>query len=91
MHFTVPADPPGYWPNETTGVLRPVVEKYLCGERLDGGEVRTMRSYLRQWISCGAFFGPDIERLRMAVDQIHTHDDVRAWLERALDAGLDPL
>lgn len=82
---------PGYWPNETSGVLVPVVRAYLEGVELDVAGVATMRAYLRQWIEAPAFVGADVDELRAAVDELVTTDDVRAWLERAVDAGVDPL
>jgi hypothetical protein len=81
---------PGYWMNETSGVLEPVVRKYLDGSLLSDSEVATMRAYLRQWIA-GDFRGPGIERLRRDVDAIRTHDDVNAWLGMAVEYGIDPL
>lgn len=74
--------------NETTGVLRPVVEKYLQGGTLDAGEVATMRAYLRQWVA-GRFIGT--AALRVALDDVQTDADVRKWLAEALDVGIDPL
>lgn len=32
---------PGYWMGETSGVLRPVVVRYLNGERLNAADVPT--------------------------------------------------
>lgn len=81
---------PGYWMNETSGVLAPVVRKYLNGDELDPAEVGTMRAYLRQWMT-GDFRLPATDRLRVDVETIATTADVRAWLGRALDAGIDPL
>lgn len=82
---------PGYWPNETSGVLVPVVRAYLEGVELDVAGVATMRAYLRQWVAGPLFVGPDLEQLRADVDELVSTDDVRAWLDRALDAGVDPL
>lgn len=82
---------PGYWMNETSGVLEPVVRRYLAGEELDPAEVATMRAYLRQWVWAEGFLGPDIDRLRSGVDHLYNTGDIRAWLGRALDAGIDPL
>jgi hypothetical protein len=82
---------PGYWMNETSGVLKPVVLKYLDGQGLDSAEVSIIRAYLQQWIGAPAFVGPDVVRLRERVDQIMSTDDVRDWLADALDAGVDPL
>jgi hypothetical protein len=77
--------------HETSGVLKPVVRKYLEGGELTREDVRTMRAYLRQWIWAGGFVGPDVDRLRASVDHLYNTGDVHAWLARALDAGVDPL
>lgn len=82
---------PGYWMNETSGVLAPVVEKYLAGEELRGLEVGVMRVYLRQWVNTPAFLGPDVAELRRDVERIASTADVHDWLNRAMDAGIDPL
>jgi len=85
-----PSGIPGYWMNETSGVLAPVVEKYLRGEQLAPLEVGAMRAYLRQWIA-GGFQGPEIVQLRREVERIASTDDVRRWLSDAMNAGIDPL
>jgi hypothetical protein len=36
--------------HEQSGVLRPVIEKYLNGKILDAEEIGIMRAYLLQWI-----------------------------------------
>lgn len=41
---------PGYWMNETSGVLRPAVEAYLNGTEMTPGQIVAMRGYLRQWV-----------------------------------------
>jgi len=80
----------GFWMYETSGVLGPVVEKYLAGDELTPPEIATMGAYLRQW-GAGAFYGPDVDELRDRVDEIHTTDELRLWLHDAFDAGIDPL
>lgn len=83
---------PGYWMNEQSGVLKPVVLKYLKSEPLDAGEVATMRAYLRQWIFAEGFLpSVEITGLRLRVDELRTNSDIRLWLNDALDAGIDPL
>jgi hypothetical protein len=86
----IPPRIPGYWRNETSGTLAPVVEKYLRGERLNLGEVKTMRAYLRQWINAD-FRGPAVQELRERVDSLTYDADVRAWLRDASEFGCDPL
>ena len=92
-------DPPGFWMNETSGVLRPAVEAYL---RLrDWGEpgtpdmtppqIAAMRAYLRQWIMAPAWRGPEVDELRASVHRLDSRAAIDAWLDRAIDAGIDPL
>lgn len=80
---------PGYWMYEVTGVLQPVVMKYLRNERLSDSDVAVMRAYLRQWINADGFRGA--VELRFAVDQIRTHEDVARWIHEAEELGIDPL
>lgn len=82
---------PGFWMHETSGVLAPVIHAYLRGDELSRYEVGIMRAYLRQWINAPGFVGPEVDALRREVDSIATRNDVTAWLDRAVDAGVDPL
>lgn len=81
---------PGYWMYESTGVLRPVIEKYLGRETLTRSDIGVMRAYLRQWIN-GPWLGDDIEALRAAISELSTREQIDAWLDQALDLGIDPL
>lgn len=81
---------PGYWMDETTGVLRPAVEAYLHGEQMTEAQIAAMRAYLRQWIA-GPWMGPLIDQLRTSVDDIHTQADISRWLFYAIAADIDPL
>lgn len=82
---------PGYWMNETSGVLRPAVEAYLRGEALTPGNIAAIRAYLRQWMNAPAWFGPGIAELQQGVDGLTSRAAIRAWLDRALELGIDPL
>lgn len=83
---------PGYWMNETSGVLAPVVHRYLDGSELNGSDVATMRAYLRQWIERGAWGGGDaIARLRVRVLLLDSTKAIRQWLHDAEEIGIDPL
>ena len=77
--------------NETSGVLRPAVEAYLNHRPMTDAQVAAMRAYLRQWIAAPAWAGPDVDRLRSGLDNLTTREAIRAWLELALDMGIDPL
>ena len=50
-----------------------------------------MRAYLRQWIAAEGFTGPLAETLRRTVGEITTQAQLEAWLDEAIDAGIDPL
>ena len=63
---------PGYWQDETSGVLRPAVIAYLDGGDMTPEQIAAMRAYLRQWMA-GFWFGEDeIEALRAAIDGLVT-------------------
>ena len=80
---------PGFWMNEATGQLRPVIEAYLTGQHMTARDISIMRVYLRQWINDGDW--RDVDLLRIKVDEIADRHDIARWLDRALDAGIDPL
>ena len=86
-----PRPAPGYWMHETSGALRPAVEAYLRRKEMSLLHIAALRAYLRQWINRGEWKGPAVEGLRRAVDSIRSRDDIQAWLETALEAGIDPL
>jgi hypothetical protein len=83
--------PPGYWMRETSGILRPIIERYLDGESLNSHQLAVMRGYLRQWIYAEGFFGPDVAWLRAHVGDVTDMHTLHIWLERALEAGVCPL
>jgi hypothetical protein len=82
---------PGYWMNETSGVLRPAVEAYLNGKDMTPGQILAMRAYLRQWINNGSWKGPMLDPLRTRVEEIVTRKDIHDWLEMSMHEGIDPL
>lgn len=91
---------PGYWMNETSGVLRPAVEAYLVGAALTGEQIAALRGYLRQWIGAPAWdrnpYAGEPERqwlahMRAGVDQLTSRQAIDEWIEEASANGLDPL
>jgi len=72
-------------------VLRPVIEAYLQGRAMTGQDVATMRAYLRQWMASPAWAGEGIAELRTDIDKLTSRAAIKAWLNRALDFGIDPL
>lgn len=90
--------PPGYWQYEQTGLLKPIVKRYLEGERLDPAELDIMREYCRQWIGSPIWernpHSSDItwlEELRAGAAAIETQEQLNTWLRKAEDVGADPL
>jgi hypothetical protein len=83
------AAPPGFWPNETTGVLRPAVEAYLVGKDLDQAQCAALRAYLRQWMT--PYTGQEVEALTDRVDTLTDRAAISRWLHDALELGIDPL
>jgi hypothetical protein len=83
---------PGYWMNETSGVLRPAIVDYLKGRPLDEAKIAAIRAYLRQWIMHGDWAEtPAVETLRQGVDGLTSRQAIGAWLQLALEHGIDPL
>ncbi len=86
-----PATMPGFWRNETTGVLAPAVHAFLAQVPMTGVQIAAMRAYFRQWIAAPGFVGEKVEILRAAVDRLTTQEALDAWYGWAIDAGVDPL
>ena len=87
-----PPRAPGFWMNETSGVLRPAVTAYLNHEPMTGEQIAAMRAYFRQWIAPGWMYGdPALEPLRAKIDGLTSIAALDAWLEEAIDLGIDPL
>lgn len=82
---------PGFWMNEVSGVLRPVVMAYLEGAPLTPQDLAIMRAYLRQWIASPYWRGPEVAQLRQDVDAITSRATLKRWLDRADSVGIDPL
>jgi hypothetical protein len=83
---------PGFWANEQSGVLRPVVERFLRGEHLTPADIAAMRAYLRQWIKSPAWaHTAGLVELRQTVSLMQTERQLKIWLEKALEEGIDPL
>jgi hypothetical protein len=93
-------DAPKYWMYESSGVLQPVVRKYLRGEELSFNELGVFRAYLRQWVQSPAWDqNPHQTRegkaalngLRSRITAIDGMERLREWLAAAVEQGLDPL
>jgi hypothetical protein len=82
---------PGYWMNETSGVLQPAVEAYLRREPLDEAAIAALRAYLRQWIQAPTWKGgPVLYQLRQNIDELISRDAIDEWVRLALTADIDP-
>jgi hypothetical protein len=82
---------PGYWMNETSGVLRPAVLAYLETDQEPSlPHIGALRAYFRQWINA-PFRGPDVIVLRLAIDALDSRQAIDRWLSLAEEIGVDPL
>jgi hypothetical protein len=82
---------PGFWMNETSGVLRPAIEAYLAGGAMSEAHVAAMRAYLRQWIMAPVWDGFEIMSLRKGIDALTSRAAIHRWLVCALAVEIDPL
>jgi hypothetical protein len=91
------SDAPKYWMHETSGVLQPVIERFLNDQRLTDQEVAIFRAYLVRWIDSPVWdqnphgTGDDLRMLRDAAKVVKNTTEIRIWLERAEQFGVDPL
>lgn len=91
-----PVSAPGYWMNETSGVLRPAIKAFLAGVEMTPAQIAAMRAYLRQWIfspvwDMNPHGAAGLDGLRDGIDSLHSRPQIDRWLDRALEAGIDPL
>jgi hypothetical protein len=88
---------PFYWKYEQTGMLALAVKAYLdrrhSGAPLTGSDIALLRQYLAQWINAPCWLGPSakLDFLREVVNTLDSSDKISAWLNAALDIGIDPL
>jgi hypothetical protein len=93
---------PKYWRDEVSGKLARAVHAYLGigGRELTAEHVALLRAYFRQWVGApiwdanphqSATDVAELAGLRDAVGSLTNRAQIRAWLRRALDAGIDPL
>jgi hypothetical protein len=94
------AEAPRYWLQETSGVLRLVIERLFDDKELRADEIRILGEYFRQWIDSPAWdLNPHagesdratLHRLRLEVRQLRTMRQVNRWLDDAYKIGVDPL
>lgn len=62
---------------------------YVDGGEMTPAQIAAMRAYLRQWIMSPAWL--DAEDLRKSIDGLTTRSAIKAWLESAMEKGIDPL
>lgn len=91
---------PHYWQWETSGVLRPAVERFIKHEPLSEQDIATMRAYLRQWVSATAWdanpHASDEDRqhlaeLRARVHGLTSRKALDDFINDLIEEGLDPL
>ena len=83
---------PHYWMYEVSGRMKPVVLGYLEGKDLEPSQWSLLRAYLEQWVDAPVWMPSDsLERLRLDVRGLATRTQFDAWIELAMEIGMDPL
>lgn len=95
-----PVRAPGYWRDETSGELAPVIMRYLEGAALSQHDIATLRAYLRQWIDATVWdenphadqeARRELARLRHHARGITSRAGIDRWVADAVGFGIDPL
>jgi hypothetical protein len=95
----------GHGMDRTGSLLRPAVEAYLHGGEMTPTGLMALQAYLKRSIEAPNWRGEHIEGLREGtedlydriedlrerVEDIGTREKLEAWLDDALDIGIDPL
>jgi hypothetical protein len=81
---------PGYWMNETSGVLRAPIMAYLQKEKLTPDQIELIKAYICQWIYADVWLSPKLGRLRKMASAIDSEEAIDNWLTEALCEGIDP-
>lgn len=91
---------PGFWMRETGGELRPAVERLIRGEDLSLRDIALIRAYCCQWADAtGWDRNPwasesdrmGLARLRELARVLINRESIEAWVQLAVDLGMDPL
>jgi hypothetical protein len=91
---------PGYWMDETTGILRPAVEAYLTRAEMTTEQIAALRAYLRQWVNSSVWdqnphAGTQaklwLSRLRTSIGNLTTRETISDWIDDAIALGMEPL
>ena len=89
---------PGDRMDRTDGLLRPAVEAYLRGGEMTPTGLMALQAYLKRSIPAPNWRGEGVEGLRERVEDLRervedldTREKLEAWLDDALDIGIDPL
>ena len=89
---------PGYRMRRTGGLLRRAVEAYLRGGEMTPTGLMALQAYLKRSIPAPNWRGEGVEGLRERVEDLRervedldTREKLEAWLDDALDIGIDPL
>lgn len=85
-------DAPKFWMNESSGILKPVIEAYVNGKELTDKQIALMRAYLYQWVAAPVWIQTAaLEILKLRVAAIKTNDDLRTAISKAVEMNIDPL
>jgi len=92
---------PKYWRHQRGDETTAAIRRYLQAPGLvTHNDVKLIRNYLRAWILSGTWDRKlnldypaqrGLDALRLGVVELRCVQDVRGWLEKANEIGIDPL
>lgn len=80
---------PMYWMHETIGVLKKAVLAFLDHKETPE-DMELVIKYCKAWVDCPIWTG-NVEGLRKDINKVKTAHQLRGWIYKALDEGIDPL
>ena len=92
--YMQPYNTPLNWQNEQSGVLREAVKAFFDVKTpFQGKQFALVRDYLRYYIEapCWQSEGNKIAELRESVAGLKTPEEMREWIMKCLELGIDPL
>ena len=74
--------------------MEAAVYNFLSGDKLQPKNLERLKVYCSQWINASCWEAENrlaLERLREQILEVTNKKELDAWLDRALELGIDPL
>ncbi len=88
-------EPPYNWRSDTSGQIQEAIHAYRAQLELNGLQIFIIVDYLSHWVLAPCWdmlvFEMDLKRLRLSVHSLSTVEEIHAWVQKAMDLGMNPL